>query len=361
MSYEVDIHHVGDESQSGDAISLRYGDFTDRSRFRVVVIDGGFRDTGEKVIAHIQEYYGTNTVDLVVSTHPDNDHSSGLRPILERLTVRELWMHRLSTRQKFVSLLLESAVRTGGDVRRQQIQESIATVNELEGIAGKRGIPIVEPFAGVHSADGKLYVLGPSVDFYNQLFTQESDRSLGRLLLEALGKAKRVVKESWDEDALEEPADGATNARNNSSAILLAQFDAADHFLFTGDAGVPALTQAAAHAFSAGYNLATSLKYFQVPHHGSKRNLGPAILSQVIGPVLTKGTVNGKRAFISAARKGEPKHPSKRVTNALIRRGFTVSATQGATHCYHSGDVPTRKDWYNITPVAFSESYEEEG
>lgn len=360
MSFEVDIHKVGDESQSGDAISLRYGDFSHRDRFRVVVIDGGFLDTGELVVAHIKKYYGTEKADLVVSTHPDNDHSSGLRVILEKLTVGQFWIHRLSTRKSRVGLLLEAAARSGGEARKLLVQESIATVTELEDLADKKGIPIVEPFAGT-SIDNRIYVLGPSEQFYADLFAGGDEKLFGRVLLEAVRKAKKWIKERWDKDALEEPAENATSPRNNSSTILLARVGSqGQDFLFTADAGVAALTSAADYATAVGYDIAANVKYFQSPHHGSKRNVGPALLDRLLGTIVEEGATNGKKAFISAAKKGEPKHPSKRVTNALIRRGLRVYATQGSTHCYHSDDVSARDGWSALTPVSFAENYEEE-
>jgi hypothetical protein len=62
-----------------------------------------------------------------------------------------------------------------------------------------------------------------------------------------------------------------------------------------------------------------SFKFVQIPHHGSKRNVGPAILNRLIGSPVAQGT-NKFTAFVSVPKKGEPKHPSKRVTNAFMRR-----------------------------------------
>src|SRR5262249_37948843 len=94
MAYQVDFFPVGDGSKSGDAIAMRFGDFSDHLKTQVVVIDGGFQSSGDALVKHIREEYGTTYVDLVVSTHPDNDHSSGLAPVIEELTVGQLWMHK---------------------------------------------------------------------------------------------------------------------------------------------------------------------------------------------------------------------------------------------------------------------------
>src|SRR5580693_7124870 len=94
QGYEIDFLPVGDGERTGDAIVLRYGDiFGARAGQRVVVVDGGFTDTGSRVVDFIRTRYGTTDVDLVISTHPDADHSAGLSVVLEELVVRELWMH----------------------------------------------------------------------------------------------------------------------------------------------------------------------------------------------------------------------------------------------------------------------------
>ena len=50
MGYEVDFIGVG-EQKSGDAIALRWGNLAgDRSEQRVVIIDGGFKESGTSVV-----------------------------------------------------------------------------------------------------------------------------------------------------------------------------------------------------------------------------------------------------------------------------------------------------------------------
>ena len=88
MGYEVDFLKVGEESNSGDAIPLRYGDLHgDRSSQYVVVIDAGFKETGPDVVKFVRKRYQTSVVDLAISTHPDGDHAAGLGIVLEELEV----------------------------------------------------------------------------------------------------------------------------------------------------------------------------------------------------------------------------------------------------------------------------------
>src|SRR5687768_13513744 len=94
MAYEVDFLPVGDGERSGDAIAVRFGNLNDPNQQYVVVIDGGFTDTGMELVTHIKKFYNTTHVDLVISTHPDSDHAAGLSVVLSELTVSQLWMHK---------------------------------------------------------------------------------------------------------------------------------------------------------------------------------------------------------------------------------------------------------------------------
>src|SRR5258707_1698440 len=104
----------------------------------------------------------------------------------------------------------------------------------------------------------------------------------------AADKATTWLDETWDIETLAEPKDGECSAENNSSVILLFSYGERK-FLFTSDAGVPALTEAANYAETAGVDLST-LTGIQVPHHGSKHNVGPTVLNRILGPILKDRT-----------------------------------------------------------------------
>lgn len=357
MSYEVDILAVGEDSKSGDAIALRFGNFLQNTLDQyVVVIDGGFASSGQKLVQWVKKFYGTNYIDLVISTHPDADHINGLRAILDELKVGELWMHTPWNISEDVKALAEYR---GLDsiINPTKLKKSLEAAFDLEKFATQKGVKIVEPFEGLSAFNGTIQVFGPNLDYYYELVSQFEDTGGGLSLESLLGKVKTFISESWHEDGLAEPEGNAVSPRNNSSVITL--INLGNHFLFVGDAGVPALTKAADYADSIGYDLATNVHYHHVPHHGSKRNLGPAILGRIIGPILPEGQKNHKHAFISACPESN-KHPSKRVSNALIRRGVTVSATCGNDHCFKSSDVPLRPGWGPITPLEFESSYNED-
>ncbi len=360
MTFEVDFCAVGTESQSGDAIALRYGDFSDRDFYRIVVIDGGFEQTGDELVEHIKKFYDTSDdprVDLVISTHPDLDHASGLRVVLEEFDVDELWMHKPWIHSETVKAFTKGQ-KSALD---EALQKGVETAKEFEDLAEEYGIPIMEPFEGLETDDGVLRVLGPSEEFYEELLEEIADKEKATARRTVLEKASaladtllRTLRETWNgSEELVEPEENATSPRNLTSAVVLAQLDD-NRFLFTGDAGVQALERAVE---AGGGDLA--LTHIQIPHHGSKRNVGPSILDVLLGPRLSEeGATTGKRVTVSCAKKGEPKHPSRRVTNAAMRRGAKVFTTQGKGLCYYSSGME-REGWSAATPEEFVQEYED--
>ena len=78
--FEIDFLDV-EAKKSGDAISIRY---SLNGMTRIHVTDGGYQDTGEKLIEHINKYYDSPSyIDAAVVTHPDGDHAGGLRKLFD--------------------------------------------------------------------------------------------------------------------------------------------------------------------------------------------------------------------------------------------------------------------------------------
>ena len=363
MGYEVDVLGVGKESKSGDAIALRWGNLRgNRSEQKVVLIDGGFQETGHEVVTHIKNYYGTTMIDAVVSTHPDQDHVNGLHVVLDELTVKELWIHKpWEHNQGLAEKFLDGRVTDESIGRR--LKESLNSAADLVARAESNNIHIVEPFSGISLHDqGQFRVLGPSRQFYRSLIPEfdgmpQAKATLSSLLAEITGSVVRAMKlftPKWGVDELDD--DDTTSAKNNSSVITLLMVDGR-YLLFTGDAGITALTHAA-DQLDAVRNGA-QLRFMQIPHHGSRRNVGPAILDRLIGRPVGQGETRSISAIASTAKKGEPKHPRKAVMNAFTHRGASALATRGKTIC-HYHDAPGRKGWTAVTPDNYYWDYEDE-
>ncbi|WP_328750570.1 MBL fold metallo-hydrolase [Streptomyces sp. NBC_00285] len=361
MGYEIDFLPVGEESSGGDAIALRYGNlYGSRDEQTVVVIDGGYRVAGEALVEHIRERYDTGTVDLVVSTHPDQDHISGLRVVLEELDVKKLLMHKPwshSTgmqRAKMILSLNAQALHT-------ELRDSLQGATALEEVAKAQGVPIEEPFLDWTSEDGVLRVLGPTEDYYRELLAEivEPDsEAAARASWEALVLHKLLAgtaHEDLDIETLGE--NGETSAKNNTSAICLLEVEGRK-LLFTGDAGIPALGQALDVLEADGFQPG-ELQFVQVPHHGSRRNVSPSILNRLLGPKGQTAVIG--TAFASVPKKNpEHKHPAKKTTNAFRRRGYPVHLTQGTTRC-HCHDAPDREGYGTSTPEPLHTEVEDNG
>lgn len=334
--YELDLHPVegsGIGGKSGDAITARFT--TPTGRQAVVVIDGGFTDDGQRIVDHVRSYYGTSAVDLVISTHPDADHINGLATVVTELDVTELMVH-----QPWLH------VTNASDF------SNLEAIEKLVAVAAERGTIVREPFTGEQACDGAVTILGPSQDFYAECVARHlqevstgtaaarmaSATPAGRALFKATALLARALSFLPTVETLGE--DGDSGPRNDSSAIALLELDG-ERFLFTGDAGISSLWEAAiAYEDHVGGPFSVfPLRFFQPPHHGSRRNLSPSVLDHIIG---TKNRPHGITGATISAADDDLKHPSPKVTNALLRRGVKSSVTGSNIICWHSSDAPDR-------------------
>ena len=370
MGFEVDFLAVGEGERSGDAIAIRSGNLTGpRSEQFVMVIDGGTLESGDTLVEHIQGVYCTDRVDLVVNTHPDGDHASGLSRVLEGLDVNHLWMHRPWTHSSEIKHMFDDGTLSN-DLLSAKMRKALSDAWDLEKITKRKGIPITEPFSDGESNRQYqgIYVLGPSEDYYQSLlpgFREMPDvrEAIANYLGDrfrsfakgAVALAERVL-ETWGKETLQDPAEDATSSENNSSAIILLRVEGKD-LLFTGDAGVPALDRAVNLAEACGISL-PACRFQQMPHHGSRRNVGPQLLNRLLGPKLPDQSTTNKTVIVSAAKES-PKHPASKVVNAYMRRGARVLATQGESIRHHVG-AGSRAGWVTATPLSFSHHVEED-
>jgi beta-lactamase superfamily II metal-dependent hydrolase len=350
MGFEIDYMPVGDGEKSGDAITLRFGNlFGPRSEQRVIVIDGGFQDSGEELANHIKEHYKTDQIDLVISTHPDADHVSGLSVILENFKVNAILMHKPWEHTEDIKNLFKDGRITASGLE-TRLEKSLQQASDLESLAREKGVHVYEPFEGDTAFNGIMHILGPSQDYYESLLplfrgTPQPISSLASIF-EPIKKAAQEVIE-WVSDHmgidLLDDEDRAT-AENNTSTVILFTIDG-KKLLFTGDAGITALTNAVDYAESKNIKL-DDLNFFDMPHHGSKRNIGSSILKRIkTGLALASASMNSK------------KHPAKKVTNALQKHGATVYSTKGAKLRHHH-DAPDRVGWSTAQPIPFYDKVE---
>ena len=237
---------------------------------------------------------------------------------------------------------------------------------EIAELADQYRIPVIEPFAGQSTPNGELIVLGPSLQFYQSMLAnfkfmpgaevEPVTFSFAEMFKTAKAAVLDMVPETWAWETLVDAADDATSAENNSSVIFLLQV-AGKKLLFTGDAGVLALTNAADFALLHGISLA-GITFAQVPHHGSRHNVGKTILNRIFGAPRAMDAQDWS-AFISASKNGAPKHPHKKVTNAFKRRGARVHVTAGGKK-WHYHNAPKRADFSPVEALPFFNMVEDD-
>jgi beta-lactamase superfamily II metal-dependent hydrolase len=370
MDYEVEFLPVGDFTKAGDAIVVRYGT---PGEYKVLVIDGGTSDSGDALVEHIKTNYGVGTiVDDVISTHPDSDHASGLRKVLELLPVHRLWVHGLWHHTSEITQYF-AAKNWTPDGLEKRIRDEYPITQELIDLAEKQGATVHEPFQG--ETIGPFTVLSPNRWSYLRLIPQfrrtpdpdidalknekiwieaQKQSAFAALVEKAAAKITSWIDEKWDIELLKEGA--KTAAENESSTVLYGNFGT-DSVLLTADAGENALWWACNYAKKQQIDL-SKLSLVQVPHHGSRSNVTPSALDLLLGPKLPKGTPELRKAIVSAPKDDES-HPRKMVINAFTRRGAGVRATQGIKYRWHSGTMPARDGERTAVPLGFFDKVEE--
>ncbi len=358
--FEIDFLKI-ETRDSGDAITARYSLNGSTS---IHVVDGGFQESGPDVVTHIKTYYGAGTIiDHVVATHPDGDHLGGLRTVLEEMSVRELWMLRpwlyageILSRFKNVSSL-EYLVRA--------LKEAYPNVLALEEIATRKKIPIRDPFQG--AAIGAFRVLAPTKQRYLDLIVQSgrTPEAVGATakslfsefragVAKAANAAVSLVKAAWGVEVF---SSDDVSAENKMSVIQYAAL-CNTKILLTADGAVDSFSEAAAYAPYAGLTL-PGIDRFQVPHHGSRRNVSTEMLDAWVGPRRQSQLPEGSelfQAYISSA-KADPDHPRNAVRRAFIHRGAKVVATEGRT-IRTQVNAPQRPGWVAIPGDAYPEEQE---
>ena len=345
---EIDFIEAG-EAKSGDAIAIRHhcdgGDY-------VHVVDGGYAPDGQKLVDHIREYYGPGYyINHLVLTHSDLDHASGLETVLQQMRVTNLWMNRPWTHvDPLMGLFERYQDRDRLTARLKSDFEKVAT---LETLALAQGTQIMDAFKGARI--GAFTVLSPSPLTYLMLVAQSEKTPATGSALDALQAllVDTVSLADWGVERLKGDTEGTT-PDNETSVVQFADV-CGKKVLLTGDAGVQALTEA--HQAALQMRISVSpLDWFQVPHHGSRRNLSSAVLDAWLGPPLAGQLQYPPFEAIISANMRDPEHPKNAVVRALIHRGRRVFQTDDKLHI-HSYGAPHR-GWNAAPPLQYPSTQE---
>jgi beta-lactamase superfamily II metal-dependent hydrolase len=352
LGYELDFLPVGDSN--GDAICIRYGA---EDAFYVHVVDGGFTDTADTVIKHIEKYYGSHVfINNMVLSHADNDHATGLIGVLRRFDVKALWMNRPWLYAADVIDSFHGNYTLQGLI--DEIKDKHPYLVELEEIAEEKGTPVYEAFQGTQI--GLFTVLAPSRARYIRLIpdlgktppSYAEAKGVVGTVVEAMRAVVEGVKERWDIETLDENPP-ATSASNETCVVQLGVIDN-KKVLLTADAGPEGLNEAADYAAALG--LLGPPNFVQMPHHGSRRNVKPSVLDRWLGSRVANQNIKRGTAYVSVGKDADI-YPRKKVKNAFMRRGYPVYATRGGSKMHYNG-FPDR-GWSDAVPETFSENVED--
>lgn len=328
--YHIKFFSVGDSSKGGDAILIELFDEGDNPL--LILIDGGYQETGNQIVKYVKEKYPNNLrFDFIFNTHPDLDHISGIKVILEdedmevgALVMNRPWKDAGFTRQNFA----DNRITNNSLLNR--IKEEFSLADDLETIAEERRIKIKNCFQGCCAYDGILRVLGPSKDLYKR-FLLLSDKTPKSIIDENYNVSyikKEVCEENYIQGhKIEWFNEEETSAVNQTSLII--SLDLGNiKFLFTGDAGKEALDEALDY-YEKNYGT-IDFDVVQLPHHGSRKNINPKLLTRL----------NAREYIISCPPEGEKEgHPSRRLINKIleINNKAQIYRTRGSSFIFHCG------------------------
>lgn len=362
MSYEVDFVGSPKVEKDYDAIAFRYWS-PQANRWIVCVFDGGTSDAGEDLRRHINEYYLKglpNEIDMVFCSHPDLDHASGLKCILQNYSVRYLVMNRPWL---YIDELYEKVKdgRITKDSLERTLREKYKFIDELETLAKRQKNCQIIPGVTDSGLFPEMAIVSPTKAFYIQSLvdsdktpamdsaTESKSASFVANALRVLGKLLRTI---WGKDDIREGE--TTSAENESSIVLRVQPNGNNPFLLLGDVGCNGLTSAMDYANAIKKPL-NECDFVQIPHHGGRHNVSPSVLDRLIGKKVAQETTPNKTAFVSVGKDSD--HPRKCVTNAFINRGCRVYVSSTTTINHHRGDVPKR-GWTAAKEESFSDVVE---
>lgn len=347
---EIDFIQI-DSDGSGDAIPIRYkrNDIT-----TIHLVDAGYKSTGQQIIDYINENYGNpKIIDAVIITHPDQDHLGGIITVLESFDVKSIWMNRPWL---YASELLGKFKRFRTvDGLEKHLRKAYPKLDKIEKHADSQSIPIYAPFQG--EKIGEFTVLSPTKKFYlSQVLKSDKTADIheSSLLKSLTEKLAAVIKSAlWGEEHF--PSEG-TAPENQMSVIQYLDFDG-HSFLLTGDAGREAFKIASEYALSIGITLPMKGK-FQVPHHGSRRNVNIEMLDTWLGPKQRRNDPNRRGTAVISASDKDKDHPKKVVIRACFHRGYPVITTEYGSKRV-GVNAPNRSGWSTANPVKYPEEMED--
>lgn len=84
-----------------DSILIKENDYT-------MLIDGGNQSDGKNLVKYLEEDLNINDIDILVGTHPHEDHIGGLTDIINSLEIGKIYLPNATTTTKIFEKLLDT-------------------------------------------------------------------------------------------------------------------------------------------------------------------------------------------------------------------------------------------------------------
>lgn len=349
QKYEIKFFPVGNSKKGGDAIFIRLYDKDDN--VVVILIDGGYQDTGNAVISYMKKL-GLDTINLMVNTHPDLDHISGLTTIMASPEIKvEKLLYNRPWRDNNIKADLFLDGRITDKSLNRRLAENFKKAYELEQLAEQKQEISGKQCVIIHPTVGKTYfdcfhILGPTAEHYRKyLLLSDKTPTTEDSADKDPYKSKKLNWRKFLGLIIPWIQDERTSEINETSVVSFLQLPD-KRFLFTGDAGKVGLADAVHYLYVTSPIVDYEVTHLQLPHHGSRKNINPALIRKI-------GCGN---YIISCPPEGEDEgHPSPRLVNKIleIQPKARIHKTAGRGFVYHSDNLDV-----NATPVSPMGKYE---
>lgn len=105
-----------------DSILIKEKDYT-------MLIDGGNQSDGENLVKYLQEELNISDIDILVGTHPHEDHIGGLPDVISSLDIGTIYLPNATTTTKIFEKLLDAIADKEYKITVPKVDEEISINN----------------------------------------------------------------------------------------------------------------------------------------------------------------------------------------------------------------------------------------
>jgi len=275
------LHVMFCDVKQGDAMIVRFPDG------RLMMVDTGPGATGLACLGKYLPFF-QKTIDILVISHPQEDHAAGLPAILSRYRVTHI---------------IHAGARPRGDLGK-----------EIAAILGTKQVTEHMMYAGDSIVVGGVAVrsLSPAAPLDNQYISW---------------KQHSLAHTDADTSAVL----GATSSDMNMDSIVLHLAYGDFDVILTGDAD--AKSQSSLEPIHVADGRVELLK---VPHHGAKNGMSESFLTSLCPRCTSTSSI--RPAAIISVGKNTYGHPSDEVISRIQKHGYDVFRTD------RQGDITVSSD-----------------